>query len=71
MKVEKCLANVRCNVAFCDKFAKATIDTGGFKGNLCLCENCLKNLKKEIDLFIAKNKTSGEIKNEANSKKRN
>ena len=56
MTIEKCENNVRCNVAGCNKMATANIDTNGFKGNLCLCDDCLKQLEKLIKKFT-QNKT--------------
>lgn len=51
MTIDKCTNNVRCHVAGCKNFATCNIDTNGFKGNLCLCNNCLQQLEKLIKKF--------------------
>ena len=56
MTIEKCENNVRCNVAGCNKMATTNIDTNGFKGNLCLCDECLKQLEKLIKTHTKRTK---------------
>ena len=55
MKIQSCPQNIRCDCISCNKFAKYSIDTSSYKGNLNLCEECFKKLldaamqmKKEI-----------------------
>lgn len=57
MTIEKCSNNVRCHVAGCRNFAICNIDTNGFKGNLCLCNECLQDLEKSLKKFKNQNKT--------------
>ena len=53
MNIDKCENNVRCHVAGCNKIAICNIDTNGFKGNLCLCKECLEKLEKLLKKFIS------------------
>lgn len=63
MSVERCLRNVRCDTGNCRNFASYNINTSGYKGNLCLCEECFNALltsMQKAKKIANSNKSKGE-----------
>lgn len=58
MIVEESQKNIRCDSPSCNKFAKFSIITSGYKGNINLCEDCFLNLYQSMKSAIKpQNKT--------------
>lgn len=56
MFISNSLKNIRCDTANCNKFSSFVINTSGYKGSLCLCEDCFDDLLNQMKKFKAKNK---------------
>ena len=44
MKLNKINKSLICDTVLCNKLSSFQIETGSYKGNMFLCEDCFKNL---------------------------
>lgn len=54
MRISKILRDTKCDTVLCNKDAKFELETGSYKGNYFLCDDCFKSMQKLFKRTILK-----------------